>query len=162
MTINEQLVSLREALQVWAELHGGVAEIVARPSELVRMLSLKPGGVRAVLLFDVETKRGDYEETGRVDRKFLCIITVPAGLKISRSDALTEGAGGGAPFYDVIEEAREIIRHKQVEAAEDIDETLTDYQRMGRFELQGALTDDIQIEFSLATQLPQDTEDSEA
>ena len=143
MTISEQLSAMREALATWAQAYSGTCEVVARPSELVRVLSLKPG---------------DIEELGRVDRKYLCVISVAAGLKISRTEALTEGTGTGAPFYDVCEEAREIIRHTQVESAEDIDETATDYTRMSRFELNGVLTDDMQIEFNLPAQLPLDTE----
>ena len=158
MTISEQLQALHTALANWAQNYGGTVAVVARPSELVHMLSLKPAGVRVVLIWDTETKRGDFEETGRVDRKYLAIVSVGTGLRASRTDALTEGKAGGPAFYDLIEEAREIIRHTQIEAAEDIDEIATDYLRMGRFELNNTFTDDVQIEFSIAAQLPLNTE----
>lgn len=158
MTISEQLIKLREALTTWAANHTGTVQIVARVSELAGILGKKPGGVRVVLLWDSETKRGDFEELGRVDRKFKAIISVGTGLKADRGEALTEGSAGGASFYDICEEAREIIRATQVESAEDIDEIVTDYLSMSRFELDGVFTDDVQIDFQLATQLPVDTQ----
>ena len=154
MNISQQLKTLRDALAAWAREHGGSVKIVAKPSELASVLALKPGSVRVVLLWDSETKRGDFEETGRVDRKFKAVVSTGVGLKADRSEGRLDGAAGGESFYDLIEECREVIRATQVESAEDIDETITDFQSMSRFELEGVFTDDAQIDFSIATQLP--------
>jgi hypothetical protein len=150
MSISEQLKKLRDGLATWARANGGTVAIVSRPSSLLKCLGLKPKGVRVVLMFDSESKRGDFEETGRVDRKFKAFISVPEGLKASKSDALVEDDG----FYDLAEQVREILRGLEVESAEDIDEIVTDYLAMNRFELDGTYTDDLQIDFQIATQLP--------
>ena len=43
--------------------------------------------------FDAEVKRGEYEESGRVDRKFLVIVSRGRGFTFDPGDSLTAGFG---------------------------------------------------------------------
>jgi len=155
MTISEQLIKLRDALADWARENSGSVVVASDPVHLWNLLSTKPGAPRGILLFDSEEKRGDIEEAGRVDRKFLLVISRGRGFTADRADALTKGSAGGKPLFDLVEEAREIVRSIEVESPEEIDEVVTNHLRTARFDSGDLIVDAYQIEFSLATQLPE-------
>jgi hypothetical protein len=153
MTIGEQLELTRDTLLPWAQEIKGRVEIAADPVHLLGLLGTSPGAPRIVVLFDAEEKRGEYEETGRVDRKFLVVVSRGRGFKLDPADALLEGVAGGKPLYDLVEEAREMVRQIQFEAATT--EVRPDYKGTRRLQLEGMVVDAYQIEFTIGVQLPE-------
>lgn len=153
MTINEQVLQIRDALATWAQEQKGRVEIAGDGAQLFSLLATSPGALRAVILFDAETKRGDYEENAGVDRKFLVVVSRGRGFQLSLADNLTTGSAGGAPLFDLVEQAREIIRAQRFETG--MLEPIPDYKGTTRTQFEGLpATDAYQIEFTLGTQLP--------
>lgn len=153
MTIAAQLNQVATALDAWAKEHGGTAEVAADPFHLFALLGNKPGGVRAVVLFAGEAKRGEYEEQGAVDRSFGVIISRGRGFTLDPSASLVKGAGGGEPLYDLIEEARQLIRRISFDA--ETTEVTPNYLGCDLFPAsEGKPVDAYQLNFSIGTQLP--------
>lgn len=153
MTIAEQLRDVRAGLAEWAQTCGASVEIAADAVHLWHLLKGKPGAVRALLLFESEQKRGEYEETGRVDRKFLLILSRGRGFTLDPADNLVEGSAGGLPMYDVIESARDAVRALNADPQDETGERLVNYQQTVRVDAGELRVDAYQIEFSLAAQM---------
>lgn len=152
MTIGEQLQFIQQQLRPWADDTKGRLEIAADPVHLLGLLAVSPGAARIVILFDGEEKRGEYEETGRVDRKFLVTVSRGRGFKLDPGDALIEGAAGGKPLYDLVEEGRELVRALVFDR--ETTEGMPDYKATRRVQLEELTVDAYQIEFTIGTQLP--------
>jgi hypothetical protein len=154
MTIAEQLTMIREALDAWVRPLAGAARIAEDAVSLVGMLATAPGSPRALVLFDGEAKRGDIDELGRVDRRFLVVISRGRGLVDATEARLVETKIAGKPLFDLVEESREIVRAIRFDA--ETTEVIPSYVATRRTELDGLLVDAYQIEFSIGTQLPED------
>lgn len=156
MTIGEHLKFIAAALTDWAQESKGRVEIAADPVHLLGLLGTSPGSPRCVVMFDGEDKRGDFEESGAVDRKFLVVVSRGRGFTLNPGDALTEGSAGGKPLYDLIEEGRETVRGLRF-TAEGALETLPDYKGTRRLQVEEATVDAYQIEFTTGLLLPAQT-----
>ena len=152
MKISEQLKAVRDALADWAREHGGQVFVAADPYHLVTLLRETPKAIRCVVMFHGETKRGDYEERGAVDRTFWVVCTRGQGLKLEPGASLVDGVAGGLPLFDLVEEARQIIRGIQFSA--DTTEVTPNYLGVEPFSTEGYLVDAYRLEFSIGTQLP--------
>jgi hypothetical protein len=150
MTIGEQLIFIRAGLRAWVEDIKGRVEVAADPLHALGLLATAPGAPRVVVMFDAEVKRGDFEETGRVDRQYLLIVSRGRGFKLDPGDALLEGVAGGKPLYDLVEEGREVIRALVFTE----DESTPNYLAARRVKLEDLTVDAYQLEFSVGTQLP--------
>lgn len=159
MTIAEHLLFIAAALKDWAQETKGRVEIASDAMHLLGLLSTSPGAPRCVVMFDSEEKRGEFEESGGVDRKFLVIVSRGRGFTLE-GDSLVKGAAGGKPMYDLCEEVREIIRALRFTDA-GATEVLPNYLATRRFTLEESATDAYQIEFSTGVQLPEQTVSSE-
>lgn len=152
MTIAEQLKFIKEKLKPWTDEVKGRVEIAADPVHVLGLLATSPGSPRVVILFDGEEKRGEYEELGRVDRKFLVIVSRGRGFKLEPGDALTDGAAGGRPLFQLVEEGREMVR--AIVFDRETTEGIPNYTATRRLQLEEQTVDAYQIEFSIGTQLP--------
>jgi hypothetical protein len=152
MTIKDQLKQLRDAFAPWAQANGGSVAIASDEYHLVFLLTQSPGKPRTVLLCQSETKRGEYEEAGQVDRTFNVFLSQGKGLKLDPGASLTEGTAGGHPTYDLVEEARELIRAISFDS--ETTEVTPNYKGWSPYPIDGYLTDTIKLEFSIGTQLP--------
>lgn len=161
MKIREQFQTLHAALDTWARERGGLCEIASDPFHLLALLQHKPGGIRAAILFAGEIKRGDFEETGAVDRNFSVILSRGRALTAEPSDSLMkESASGGAPLFDLVEQARDIVRAIQFEdtGAVPLEQLTTEvtpnYLGAEVFAVDGKPLDAYQLNFQIGTQLP--------
>lgn len=152
MTISEQLKFILAGLQPWAVDAKGRVEIAADAVHLLGILASVPGAPRVVILFDGEDKRGEYEELGKVDRKFLVVVSRGRGFELDPGASLTLGSAGGRPLYDLYEECREVIRGLVFNR--ETTEGIPDFKSGSRFALEQVTTDALQIAFSIGTQLP--------
>jgi hypothetical protein len=152
MTISEQLKFVKEQLAPWAAEVKGRVEIAADAVHLLGILATTPGAPRVVILFDGEEKRGEFEELGRVDRKFMVVVSRGRGFKLDPGGALTEGVAGGKPLYDLYEECREMVRAMVFDR--ETTEGIPNFTGGSRFSLEEATVDALQINFTIGVQLP--------
>lgn len=159
MTIVEQLKQIAAQLQPWATQENGRVEIAADAIHLLGILATKPGAPRVVVMFDAEEKFGEYEELGKVTRRFMIVISRGRGFALNPGDNLTEGTAGGKPLYELVEECREVLR------AIVFDRTTTngipDYLSTIRFSLEENAVDAYQLNLAIITQLPLHNQESE-
>src|SRR5688572_23700942 len=102
MTITEQANFIQEALQEWAQGHGGKAVIVSDFVHLVEsVLGMVPGAPQVFIAFDGEGPRDEKtSELGRVDRAFLAVVSCGRTMQIDKGKILTTGTAGGKPLFD--------------------------------------------------------------
>ena len=109
MTISELCTAFADALQTWANDYGGKAIIGQGPAHVVELLAAKPGAPLVAVLFDGDTPV-EVDESGLVRRRIKVVLSFPKTLKRRAGDALA-GDGGGEPSqFDLVEEAREVVR----------------------------------------------------
>jgi uncharacterized protein YbjT (DUF2867 family) len=153
MTIAQQLKATAKALKAWASGNNGVVSIAGDLEGMLTVLREVPGAVRVVVMFHREEKRGDYEERGAVDRYFWVALARGKGLKIETGANLVEGTAGGAPLFDLVDEARQVIRGLSFDS--DTTEVTPDYKGADPLTVNGLTLTDVQrLEFSIGTQLP--------
>lgn len=153
MTIAAQLSYVLACLGDWSRTNTSPVAVANDAEHLWRLLSTKPGAARAILLFDSEEKRGTYEETGRVDRKYLLILSRGRGFAADPSDNLLGNSAGGPALYDLLESARDALRGIQADPLLETNEPWLNYTRTGRMDLGDLRADAYQLEFTLAAQL---------
>lgn len=154
MTIVEQSKILESALAAWAEGNSGHASVASDVVHLVELLRMRPGAPKLAILFAEETPR-EPEELGRVDRVFRVVAARGRGFRLDTGESLTDGAGGGKPMFDIMEEAREIVRGLVIR--DDVleeEEWSPVYKGCRAFEVQGIVMDAYEMTFGLAAQLP--------
>src|SRR5262245_6999631 len=110
MTIAEGLNAVQQVLDAWAKSKGGAAEVAGDPLHLFGLLGLKPGGVRAVVMFAGDLKRGDFEESGISDLNFVVVLSRGRGFTLDPGASLVLGSAGGEPLFDLLEAARDLVR----------------------------------------------------
>jgi hypothetical protein len=152
MKISEQLIQLSEMLSAWTKENGGAAAVARDPYHRATLLAATPAGARALIMFHGETKRGDYEEMGAVDRTFWVVITRGQGLRLSPGANLVEGNAGGKALFDLVEEARQLVRG--ISFAADTTEVTPNFKSIEPFNVEGYLLDAYKLEFSIGVQLP--------
>src|SRR6516162_4369521 len=117
MTIAAQLKQIRDTFDAWARGNSGTVAVASDPYHIAYLLVTGPGATKCAIMCHGEHKRGEYEESGMVDRVFWVVISRGKGMKVEPGASLTEGVAGGKPIFDLLEEAREIIRALSFDAA---------------------------------------------
>jgi hypothetical protein len=153
MTIAEHLEFIATALTDWAQETKGRVEIAEDPVHLLGLLATSPGSFRAVVMFDSEEKRGEFEESGGVDRKFIVVVSKGRGFTLQPGDALVRGSAGSKPLFNLVEEGREVVRGLRF-TDEGALEAIPDYKATRRVQLEESTVDAYQIEFTTGVQLP--------
>lgn len=153
MSITEQITYVRDELQDWAAAYGGGCEIAGDIVHAFALLQHKPGSVRCVVWLSGEEKRGEYEEAGFVDRTFTVFVSRGRGFTLEPGDSLTARTAGNAePLYDLVEEARQVIRG--LEFAADETEVTPNFKSIRPFAFPTERpVDAYQIEFSIGSEL---------
>jgi hypothetical protein len=152
MTIADQCKAVRDVFKDWSQANAGQVEIAKDIVHVFGMLTQKPGTARAVVVFRDEVKRGVFEETGMVDRKFWVVVSQGRSLKLQPADQMVEGSAGGKALYDLTEDARDVVRGISFEA--DTTEVTPDFKGIYAFEADGWLIAANYIEFTIGTILP--------
>lgn len=160
MTIAEMMKLTKAKLDPWAHDNKGRAEIARDLVNFFDLLRIKPGGIRTVIVFHSEVKRGDFEETGMVDRTFWVATGRGRSLKLEPGDELVKESAGGPALFDLAEQSRDIIRgiafQTEAEADQGVNSTeiYPDYKGMFTMAEDGLLLDAVRIEFTIGGQLP--------
>ena len=153
MKISEQLEAFLAVLGDWAKQYGGVAKVAGDKSQLIALLSQKPGAPRVAIVFISEVPRGEInpEDMDRVDREFWIIVSRGQGFKQDAGDSLTKGAGGGPPMFDLVEEARDVARGVQLDPATT--ERPVVYGGMESFDPEASQSDAYAIKVKIGTDI---------
>jgi hypothetical protein len=150
VTIAEQAKLLKATLDSWAQTLGASVGVAKDPVDLVNILRTRPGAPTVAILFTDEEPRTDFDELGRVDRTFKLVLSRGQGFSLDTGAALTDGTAGGQPMFDLVEQARELIRAARFPEAEP----RPYYKGASQFEVQGFILDAYELRFALGTQIP--------
>ncbi len=149
MRISDILKSARDPLIAWSSGHQGTAEISHSIIHLFGVLSLKPGGFRVCVHWNSQNKRGLFEEASMVDEEFWVALSFGKSLSIDKASSWTDGDGNGEPWFDLVEQAREVIRAITFDPTTT--ESVVDY--LGAYPLtqiaEGFLVDGMYLKFTL-------------
>lgn len=153
-SIADQTKFIRDTLQAWLVLDGK-AFVAADAVHAWNLVFQKSTGLRVIVLYNGENARNNFEGgsiTGRVDRKFLVIVTRGRGFAAERGDTLTETVGNAEPLYNLVEQARDVCRSLVFDW--NFCENPIDYIGIVPFPVPPELiVDAYQVEFSVGTQL---------
>lgn len=156
MTIAEQILFIAAGLKGWASSNKGDVHVASDVVELIDLLRQRPGAPRVGVMFQEELPRGDFYELGRVERTFKLVVARGRGLVLETGASLTQGAAGGKPMYQLVEETRETMRALRFDS--EFCESVPVYKGSKPFEVQGVVLDAFEINFSVGCQLPQMSE----
>jgi hypothetical protein len=152
MKISDQLKLVRDALAAWSRTCGATVAIASDPFHLVALLRENPKAPRAAVLFMGESKRGEHEEAGMVDRTFWVVVSRGQGLRLEPGAGLVDGASGGQPLFDLVEQVRDVIRSLSFHP--ETTEVTPNNLSIDAFNTEGYLMDAYKLEFSIGVQLP--------
>ena len=150
---------MQAALADWHKTVGGSCKIANDEPHLFAILGENPGAPRSAILFDEENPRsGELNDVlGRVDRKFIIAISRGRGFNLNLGDSLTKGVAGGQPMFELVEQAREVIRSMRFGG----DEEVPYYVGSKRLQFQGVTTDAYAIMISLAADIPYQSDEAD-
>lgn len=120
MSIVDQLNAIKDALGDWARIYKGEVFIGADTGHVLTQIINKPGMVQAYVMLPSEDPYGEHEEAGMVLRTFLVVISRGRGLALDPGTNLLKQVGSQEPLYDIIENARDILRHMEMAVDEDM------------------------------------------
>lgn len=153
ISISQQASNILAVLQPYAQASGGTAEVVSNLQMLWLQASMATDRPRILVCYNGETSRGDFSVANvnhRVDRQWIVAVTRGRGWNSNRGDSLYKTVGTVDPFYDVVEEVRELLRTKS-----DISEEFPiDYKRISPMISGNKALDSYGIEFSVASDIP--------
>lgn len=153
MSISDQAKAIVDVLNTWAANEGGKAFVASDMSNLWQMAQEGPQNPRVLLCYNGEDIRGEFgvaAQTGMIDRHWIAAFTRGRGFNVERGDSLTETRQNARPFYDLIDEGRDLIRNLLLDEIADgpVDFKLVRPMQMGELIIDGYI-----VEFSVGTQL---------
>lgn len=157
-SISMQCNWIRDVLSGWAKAEGGIAVVAHDPNEMWQLAFNNSQVPRCIICYLGEEIRGDFSIASvmsRVDRQFVVLVTRARGYTANRGDTLTEQVNDARPFYDLLEEARDLIRVLQFDASvtEAQSGDPVDYKGIKNALPEDYPLDAYMIEFSIGTQL---------
>lgn len=122
MKIKEQAGLINDALQTWintltpAGQGNGYCRVVSDMSHLWYLLFNGPKTLKCLTMYVGENIRDVFPGAailGRVDRGFKTVVSRSRGFAADRSDPLKDDTVYGVPLFDLVEQARDVIRGLQ-------------------------------------------------
>ena len=151
--ISEQAGQIRDWLQSYIAEKGGVAVVASNFRDMWEQASNNDDRPRILICYAGEASRGDFSvanKNHRVDREWNVLVTKGRGFNAIRGDGLTESSGNTDPFYDNVEDVREMLRRMTGISEEfPIDYRSIRPVQMGQLTIDGYL-----ITFSTANDIP--------
>jgi hypothetical protein len=152
-SISQQAAQIQQLLSPWAVAAGGSAEVVSNLQMMWNQATMDTQKPRLLIVYNGETIRGEFAVAAfnhRVDRQWIVAVTRGRGWNANRGDSLYKTVGNADPFYDVIEEVRELIR-SMIGISEEFP---VDYKRISPMSSANKALDAYGIEFSTANDIP--------
>ena len=151
--ISAQCQQIVDVLKPYATKSGGFADMVSNLQMLWAQASMADDRPRILVCYNGENLRGDFSVASfnhRVDRQWIVAVTRGRGWSANRGDSLYKTVGNADPFYDVVEEVRELIR-TMIGISEEFP---LDYKRISPMSSGNKALDSYAIEFSTANDVP--------
>lgn len=160
MSIAAQAKTISDSLQGWFDQLGtgnGKSAVVYDMAHMWNMLFNGPKTLKALTLYMGEESRETFVDAdimGRIDRSFITVITRGRSFNLDRGSSLTDDTVAGEPLFDLVEQARDVIRTVILEQYET--ERPINYKRTIPFptENTGLIIDAYQIEYVVGVQIP--------
>ncbi len=153
MDITEQSLKIQEAYKNWASEDGGKAFVCSDLKHLWEQARVSVVAPRALIVYNGEELRGAFSVAaalGRVDRQWLVAIVRGRGMSADRGDSLNKVVGNAKPFYQLVQEARDICRSMLGVSVE----SPVDFRSIRPMNLGDQIVDGYLIAFSLVADLP--------
>ena len=153
VSISNQAQQIVDVLNPYATKSGGVAVTVSNLQMLWAQASMASDRPRILICYNGETSRGDFSVANvnhRVDRTWVVAVTRGRGWNADRGSSLYKTVGNADPFYDVVEEVRELLRC-MIGISEEFP---IDYKRVSPMSSGNKALDSYAIEFSCAVDIP--------
>lgn len=149
MNIAAQIKLINQTLAPWATKEKGSVKVAHDVPHLFKLLGENAGVVRAAILFAGEKPRNpEYSDVvGRVDREYWIAFSRGYTLESYAGKSLVDGIAGGRPMFDLIEEARNILRAAELS---DTDELLPYYHGVELLTFEGVTLDAYRIKLVIA------------
>ena len=159
MTIAEQINLLANALRPWAKANSGHVMVASDALDCFELLRTRPGTPTCAVLWYGREPMGEIDRLGKKINQFKIVVSRGRSLKLIPGESLTEGAAGGAPMFNLVEQAEAIALSVRQDLDEDADpeDALPVHLGTGPFEVNGILLDAIEIRLSLVAQAPVQT-----
>jgi hypothetical protein len=151
--ISDQASAIRDWLGQWAVPLGGSAVVASNPSDLWQQALQSSQKPIIVICYMGEKPRGSFDianALNRVDRSWVVLVRRGRGFTSPRGDTLTETKGVD-PFYDQIEEVRNLLRRM---LGISMELPTIDYAGIRPISQGGMIMDAYQIEFTTANDIP--------
>jgi hypothetical protein len=153
IAISEQARQIAAVLEPYATASGGFAGVVSNLQMLWAQASMDSEKPRLLICYNGENSRGDFSVANRlhrVDRQWVVAVTRGRGWRSNRGASLYQTTGNADPFYDVVEEVRELLR----EMLGISEEFPIDFKRISPMSSGNKALDSYAIEFSTANDIP--------
>jgi hypothetical protein len=157
-SIVNQITFIKQVLDDWARNNGGIAVICHDLREMWEQAYATSQIPRCLIAYVGEEIRGDVgwaAKVSRVDRTFNVMVTRARGYTANRGDTLVKDNQEARPFYDLLEEARDIIRIIQFDPSvcEASNLSPVDFKSITPALPDNQVLDAYIIDFSIGTQL---------
>lgn len=113
ITISQQAKNLQAVLNTWAVQYGGVAETASDLKNFWEQAGNNNDLPRILIVYNGESARGEFRTRSaldRVDRSWQVGVFRGRGFSAQRGRSLTNTVVNAMPFYDVVEQIRDLIR----------------------------------------------------
>lgn len=156
ISINDQLVQIRDVLNGWSMANGyqAVFKIVSNLQDLWAQSLQNSQSPMGFVFFEGETARGSFAELApwhRVDREFVVRLKKGRGYLVERGDSVANDGSGEISFVSILEQVRDKIR-----CILSISEELPsiDYRGIKSVRLGDQVIDAYDIRFTTANDIP--------
>lgn len=156
MTISEQAILIRDALQDWTKDSGGKSFLASSLAHMWETAYAKTDSLRIIVVYMGEQIRGEFGIAaleGRVDRQWAVAVTRGRGFAADAQTNLTETVQNAPPLFELVDEAVDICRTIVPDA--DTCERPIDFKGVRTMQSLNPQIDGYLIEFSIGTQRDQ-------
>lgn len=153
--ISDQANIIQTVLNAYAASYGGIASVCSNLRDMWNQASMDSTRPRMLIVWNGAESRGSFEvrnANSREDREWLVAVTRGRGFFANRGDSLSKPMANEKPFYDVVEDVRDLCR-----VILNISEELPaiDYKTIRPMQLGNLVVDGYIIAFGTANDIPQ-------
>ena len=154
MTLSDQATMIESALADWAKANRGRVFIASDVPHVLEQLRAKPGTPTCAVLWTGRQPLGAIDRAAKKDNEWKVIVSRGRSLRLISGESLTEGAAGGRPMFDLVEEAETVVLslRQDVDEDQDPEDAYPVHLGTGMWEVNGLLLDAMEIRFTLPSQ----------
>jgi hypothetical protein len=157
MTIEETMKLLLGPLKFYASRVKGIADIVSDELHLWYYCYNSEDVPKLLLIYNGDKIRGDFKVAAlnsMSDFDFDLVVSRNRGLQVDRAQSLAFNAGNAKPLFQIVEEARNLIRCINTPVGTGLVEWPIDYRGTDKWQMPGWIMDGYRVHFSVPNFLP--------